>query len=118
MNTTIFLRFSDPELAQLLAHNIPPKAITVSSPTTVIQASLPAEIVWQIAISFPVGVGSSLLAAWIFETLKQGASKSSRINRKQVVIDKRSILRLIHQELANQKARDSQRHRAKKKPNK
>ena|SRR5260221_6645093 len=111
----IHLRFSDPELANSVSESTPPEAMEVSKPAYSIECAAPGEVFISVIISFAVGLPTSLVANWIFDCLKKSGKKESRINRQQVVFHKRDILRLVHKELANQQARDSQRRRKKRK---
>jgi hypothetical protein len=49
---SIYLNFADPDLAQALAVATPPEGVKVSDPSTLIQASDPAQVLTQIVIEF------------------------------------------------------------------
>jgi len=106
--TFIELRFSDSEMAQLLADAKPRKGIRVSKPQTFIQASLPAEIGSHVLIDFSVQLSVLLVGAWILSALKKSGKKRTRINRRETPLQKREIVRLIKRELANQRRREAQ----------
>jgi hypothetical protein len=102
---------SDEDLAVIIASAKPPAGITVSKPGHVIKASAAETggIFVHIAIEFAVQVSATLVAAWIYDCWKKHTKKkSARINREQASLTKRTILRLIKEELARQKAREEQ----------
>jgi hypothetical protein len=101
---------SDEDLAEIIASATPPEGITVSKPGHVIKASAETGGVFvHIAIEFAVQVSATIVAAWIYDCWKKHTKKkSARINRQQASLTKRTILRLIKQELAEQKAREEQ----------
>ncbi len=109
----IHLEFSpsDGDLAECIANATPPEGIKVSKPAHVIKASAgeTGGIFVQIGIEFAVQVSATLVAAWIYDCWKKHTKKeSARINREQVTLTKRSVLRLIKHELDMQKAREEQ----------
>ena len=105
---SIHLNFSDPDMAQAIAESAPPDGVKISGPSTFIQASEPAQIVWQIVIEFVPQFSSTFLAGWILLALEKRRQKRTRINRKEVALKEADIVRLIEDQLANQKARDAQ----------
>jgi hypothetical protein len=104
----IHLDFSDPDMAQVLADATPPDGVKVSGPSTLIQASEPAQILTQVVIEFIPQFSSTLLAGWILIALEKRRQKRTRINRKEVALKEADIVRLIEEQLANQKAREAQ----------
>ena len=116
--SVIRLNCSEPELAKFLSDSEPPTGITVSKPNVFIQASAPAQMFWQVIISIAPGIPSGLIVAFILHCLDKSGKKSARINREEVILDKRGVVRLIHKELAKQDARDAQRRKDKKQPGK
>ncbi len=107
--TRIHLDFSDPDMAQALADATPPDGVKVSGPSTFIQASEPAQTLTQVVIEFIPQFSSTLLAGWILLALEKRRQKRTRINRKEVALKEADIVRLIEEQLANQKAREAQR---------
>jgi hypothetical protein len=112
-SSRIHLEFSpsDEDLAEIIASATPPAGIAVSKPGHIIKASAreTGGIFVHVAIEFAVQVSATILAAWIYDCWKKHSKKkSARINREQTTLTKRTIQRLIKQELARQKAREKQ----------
>jgi len=105
---SIHLDFSDPDMAQALADATPPDGVKVSGPSTFIQASAPAQILTQIVIEFVPQFSATLPAGWILLALEKRRQKRTRINRKEVALKEADIVRLIQEQLTNQKAREAQ----------
>lgn len=96
-------------MAQALAEAKPPKGVKLTGPQTIIQASATSGgIFTQIVIEFLPQFSATLLAGWILLALEKRGKKRTRINRKQVALKKAEIVRLIKEQLANQKKRDAQ----------
>jgi len=104
----ISLNFSDDELAKAVADSSPPDGVTVSKPSTIIQASAPAEIFWHVAIEFGIQVSALVVGTWIWEAVKKRAKKRARINREEVALQKRAIVRLVQKEINKYDARKAQ----------
>ena len=114
--TFIEFDYSDNDLAELISNAIPPPGVKVSKPSVIIKASDEGGIFAHIVIEFTRGVrdvGLGILAAWLYDCLKESGKKSSRINRERVVLNKRNLLRVIKKELDQQKMRDVQSRRDK-----
>ncbi len=105
---SIYLDFSDADMAQALADAAPPEGVKVSGPSNPIRASDPAQILTQILIEFVPQFSANLLAGWILLALSKRGQKCTNINRKQVALKEEDIVRLIEEQLADQKARDAQ----------
>ncbi len=105
---SIYLNFADPDMAQALAEATPPERVKVSDPSTLIQASDPAQVLTQIVIEFVPQFSATVLAGWILLALANRREKRTRINREEVPLRKADIVRLIQDQLANQKVRDAQ----------
>ena len=105
---SIYLNFADPDMAQALAEATPPEGVKVSDPSTLIQASDPAQVLTQIVIEFVPQFSATVLAGWILLALANRREKRTRINRKDVALNEADIVRLIEEQLANPKAREAQ----------
>ncbi|HZE71866.1 MAG TPA: hypothetical protein VE135_20345 [Pyrinomonadaceae bacterium] len=105
---SIHLDFSDPDMAQALADAEPPEGVKVLGPSRLIQASDPAQILTQIVIEFVAQFSATVLAGWILLALSKRGKKRSNINRKEIVLKEADIVRLIQEQLANQKTRETQ----------
>ena len=105
---SVHFDFSDPDIAQALADATPPEGVKISGPSTLIQASDPAQVLTQIIVEFVPQFSSTFLAGWILLALANHRNKRTRINRKDIALKKEDIMRLIEEQLANQKARDAQ----------
>ena len=105
---SIYLNFADADVARALAEATPPEGVKVSDPSTLIQASDPAEVLTQIVIEFVPQFSTTVLAGWILLALANRREKRTRINRKDVALKEADIVRLIEEQLANQKAREAQ----------
>ena|ERR1700722_19004532 len=102
---------SDNDLSECIANTKPPDGIKISKPAYIIKASAgeTGGVFIHVGIEFAVQVSATLVAAWIWDCWKKYTKKkSARINREQVKLTKREILRLIKLELSNQKARERQ----------
>ena len=106
---SVHLDFADPNVAQALADATPPERVKVSASSTSIQASDPAQVLTQIVIEFVPQFSATVLAGWILLALANRREKRTRINRKDVALTEANIVRLIEEQLANQKAREAQR---------
>jgi hypothetical protein len=107
--TRISLNFSDSEMAEALADAKPPKGVVVSGPDTIFQASATSGgLFTQVVIEFLPQFSATLLAGWILLALEKRGKKHTRINRKEVALKKADIVRLIKEQLANQKKREAQ----------
>lgn len=106
---SVYLNFSDPDMAQALANATPPEGVRVSDPSTLIEASDPAQVLTQIVIEFVPQFSATVLAGWILLALANRREKRTRINRKDIALKKADIVRLLDEQLANQKAREAQR---------
>jgi hypothetical protein len=104
----IQLRYSDPDMAKDVAGSVPPDGASVSKPATVIQASDPAQIVFQVAISITSGVTAKILGEWLWNCIKKPGRETARIERKEVRLIKRELVRLVKQIIANEDARNAQ----------
>jgi hypothetical protein len=104
----IYFDFDDPDMACALADAKPPDGFKVSGPSTLIQASEPAQVLTQIVIEFVPQFSAMVLAGWILLALEKRGQKRTRINRKDVSLTEADIARLIEEQLANQKAREAQ----------
>jgi hypothetical protein len=105
---SIYLDFADPDIAQALADAKPPEGVTVSGPSTLIQASDPAQVLTQIVIEFVPQFSATVLAGWILLALANRREKRTRINHKDVELKESDIVRLIEEQLAKQTAREAQ----------
>ena len=111
---SVRLDFSDPDMAQALADAEPPEGVKVLDPSTLIQASDPAQILTQIVIEFVPQFSATVLAGWILLALSKRGKKRSNINRKEVVLKEADIVRLIQEQLASQRTRETQWERTTK----
>jgi hypothetical protein len=105
---SIHLDFADPDMAQAIVDAMPPEGVKVTGPSTLIEASDPAQILTQIAIEFIPKFSATVLAGWILLSLQKRGQKRTRINRKEIELKKADIVHLIEEQLANQKAREAQ----------
>jgi hypothetical protein len=105
---TVHLDFADPDMAQALTDAKPPEGVKVSGPSTLVEASDPAQILTQIVIEFIPQFSATVLAGWILLALSKHRQKRTRINRKEVALKEANIVRLIEEQLADQKAREAQ----------
>jgi hypothetical protein len=92
-------RFNDPDLAEAVAASTPPKGVDVSKSGGFVEACEPAQILFHVAIEFGVGVSSIVVGSWLYDCLKKSGKKSTRINRKEIAIEERRIIRLIEEEI-------------------
>jgi hypothetical protein len=85
--------------------------VIIGKPQNIFKASDNGGAFVQLAIDFKHDVHDvfiGILAAWLYDKLKKGNKKQRRINSKQTILSKRSILRLIKKQLADQNRRDAQ----------
>ena len=115
MNPTRFrLRFSDHELAKVIAESKLPKGIQITGPSQpFIRASHGMDIVVYVNIQISsislVATLAIFLAKQLVAYLKERKQKDTTINDKQIKPQRREVLRLIKGVLADEKARDAQR---------
>jgi hypothetical protein len=105
---SIHLDFADPGMAKALADAKPPEGVQVTGPSELIQASDPVQILTQIAVEFIPQFSATVLAGWILLALQKRGQKHTRINRKDIELKEADIVRLIEEQLANQKGREAQ----------
>jgi hypothetical protein len=113
----IFLEFDfcDKEIAEIIANAAPPDGVKVGKPATFIKASgETGGIFVQVVIEVANGIRDlaiGILSAWLYDCCVKSGKKTGRVNRKQVVFNKRSIRQIIKEELKSQSQRDAQRKR-------
>jgi hypothetical protein len=76
MHASIYFNFSDPDMAQALADSTPPCGVKMSGPSTLIEASEPAQLFTQIVIEFVPQFSPTLLAGWILLALAKSGKKA------------------------------------------
>ena len=96
----IHLRFSDPELGQLVADSPPPEGVTVSKSQHLVEASgATGGIFLSIVVSFTVGVPSSLVAAWLYDCFKKSGKPGGTINKEEIVFKERRVETFVKNEV-------------------
>jgi hypothetical protein len=111
---------SDRDIAEIISDSKPPDGVTVGKPTVFIQASASSGGVFtQIVIQILQDVhevGILVLAAWLYDCCVKSGKKKGRVNKQQIVLNKRNISLLVKRELTNQIAREKQRRNDKNRP--
>jgi len=111
---TIILQFSDHELAVFLSECATPKWIKIHKPSgPVIRAAQGMDIIVNLGIEIHIqhvalGAVALFLAKEIRAYLQKRKQEHATINDKKLKPEAREILRLIKQDIANEKARDAQ----------
>lgn len=114
---TLDFNWSDKDIVGVISNSTPPDGVTISKPTTTNKAGSESGGVYlQLAIQFvhdfhDLAIG--VLGAWLYDKLKQGDKKRYRINNKEIVLNKRNIIRVVKKQLANQNRREAQYRRDK-----
>jgi hypothetical protein len=110
---------SDKDIPDIIFNSIPPADVKIGKPSVIIKASSSGGAFVQMAIQFAHDVheiGILVLAQWLYECFVKSGKKKGRINNEKIVFNKRTICRLIKQELKNQIAREKQRRDDKNRP--
>ena len=101
--TEVYLDFSDFDVVPFLMSDPLPHGITVSEPSTVIQASeSTGGIFLSVLISFPAGVASSMVATWLCEHLKKSGKPKTTINKNEVVFEEHRVIRFVEETITHQ----------------
>lgn len=105
----IRLDFLDDDLAASLANTSPPEGVKISKPKHRIEASDSSGGVFtQYVIEFGINVSSIVVGTWICNCLKKSGKPSGTINRKEIVIEERRIIRLVEEEITTVNERDKE----------
>jgi hypothetical protein len=111
--TPDYISFSTPDqdLAGLIQKSTPPDGVTVEVTHGGLQCATPVQIVSEVFINF-VRDGHDLivgiLAAWLYDVLKNHGRKTIRVNRRKVSIKQKQLRFCIDQILADQRLREAQ----------
>ncbi len=76
-----------------------PEGISVSIPFFLVKKDFGVEEAITVIISLTAGVPFALLAAWLYDKLKNPRSNHITINRREIQIDKGEIARIIEETL-------------------
>ena len=87
--------------AFLLSNDIP-SGVSFVMPVIFMTKSFGTETAVAIVISFAAGVPSSLVAAWLYDKLKQGRSSQISIDRREIHFSDGKVTKII-EEAINEK---------------
>jgi hypothetical protein len=93
------LSLTDEDVARDIETTPPPQGVSVLVQHGVIQATEPAQIVSSVLIDFSVGIAASVVGNWLYACLTKRGKKSTKINREEVALQKREVLRFVKEQI-------------------